>query len=127
MHIVVNDIAIAIEAMEEIFTNFAKIAQIVIEIKANNGDKTANIPAEVATPFPPLNLSHIGYTCPNKQQKTAIKKYESSEAMRANNVNIIPFMASPKRVKSARILCPLLKTFVAPVLCEPTFLISTFP
>ena len=127
MHIVANDKAIAIDAMEEIFTNFAKMAQMAMEIKANNGARTTNMPAEVATPFPPLNPSHTGYTCPIKQQKTAIKKHGSSDAIRATKVNIIPFRASPKRVKSARVLCPLLKTFVAPVLCDPTFRISTFP
>ena len=127
VHIIENDKTIAIDAMEEIFTNFAKNAQIATDIKANNGDKTTNIPAEVATPFPPLNPSHTGYTCPNRQQKTAIKRYGSSDITLANTVNISPFRASPKSVKRARILCPLLKTFVAPVLCEPTCLISTFP
>ena len=30
------------------------------------------IPTYVATPLPPLNLSHIGNTCPKKAHKEAI-------------------------------------------------------
>ena len=30
------------------------------------------IPINVATPFPPLNLSHIGKQCPKKELKAAI-------------------------------------------------------
>lgn len=78
VHSVEKDTASAMDATEEILTNLANAAQIAIEIDANNGDNTTNIPAEVATPFPPLKPSHIGYTWPSKQQKTAIKKYELS-------------------------------------------------
>lgn len=72
-HNVAKDIDRAKEAIDEIFKNFANIAQIAIEKMANSGDITRNIPAEVATPFPPLNLSQTGYECPTIQKKTATK------------------------------------------------------
>lgn len=127
VHNVAKDTANAIDAIEETLKSLADIAQMAIEISANRGDNTTNIPAEVATPFPPLKPSHIGYTCPSKQQKTAIRKYELPYTTCAIKVKNIPLAASPNSVKRAKILCPLRKTFVAPVLCEPTSLISMFP
>ena len=72
-HKVANEIARAIEAIEEIFKNFAKIAQIDMDINAYSGERTTNIPADVATPFPPLNLSQIGYVWPIMHKKTAMR------------------------------------------------------
>ncbi len=72
-HNTANDIERAIEATDEIFKNFANNAQIASETKANKGDITRNTPADVATPFPPLNPNQTGYECPTMQKKTATK------------------------------------------------------
>ena len=48
------------EATEEIFKIFANSPQMIAEQKAAVGDNAKKIPATVATPFPPLNFSHIG-------------------------------------------------------------------
>ena len=123
----VNETAKAMEASDEIFITFATIAQIMMEIDANKGEATTNIPADVATPFPPLNLNQMGNTCPIRQQNATIKYCEFPSISLVTNASTIPFKPSTNRVINAKILCPLLKTFVAPVLCEPTHLTSTPP
>src|SRR5882724_11184559 len=40
------------------------IIQIAMPMSAATGVNAKSAPAEVATPFPPLNLSHGGYKCP---------------------------------------------------------------
>ena len=45
----------------------------VKHIKIPAGQESAReIPIKVATPFPPLNLSHSGKTCPKKAHKEAM-------------------------------------------------------
>jgi hypothetical protein len=57
------------EAKDEIFESFAVTPHMRAETIAEAGDKTRKVPAVVAAPFPPLNFSHIGYTCPTTQKK----------------------------------------------------------
>ena len=64
-----NEIESAREATEDIFRNFAKTAQTSMDNAAYAGAITRNMPADVATPLPPLNASQIGYACPIVQQK----------------------------------------------------------
>ncbi len=120
----VNDVANAIDAIDDIFTNFANINHIAMDIEANRGERTRKMPADVATPFPPLNPNQIGYTCPIWQQKTAERYQQSSENAFAIKTNSAPFKTSPSKVHMANVLPPLLKMFVAPVLCDPTSLTS---
>ena len=61
-----NEKLINNDAIEEILNNLRDNIQIIIEYNAITGDRIINIPAEVATPLPPLKFSHIGYTCPIK-------------------------------------------------------------
>ena len=120
----VNDVANAIEAIDDILTNFASINHIAMDIDANKGESIRKIPADVATPFPPLNPNQIGYTCPIRQQKTATRYQALLENAFAPRTNSAPFNASPSNVHSANDLPPLLRTFVAPVLCDPRSLTS---
>ena len=58
-----------IEETEE-YLNKNKITnQVKPKIKANLKDRARITPKYVATPLPPLNLSHTGKTCPTKQIK----------------------------------------------------------
>jgi hypothetical protein len=120
----VNDKQNDKEAMEETFTNFTTIPQTIAEIKAVNGDNVKKIPAEVATPFPPLNFSQMGYTCPTKQKKEEIYRANSSENIKTKTENANPLKTSNNNVIIASFLFPVLKTFVAPVLFDPKFLKS---
>lgn len=61
------------EAKEEIFKNLAVRIQTIAEARAIPEDKTKKVPAAEAAPFPPLNLSQTGNTCPTRQQKLEIK------------------------------------------------------
>ena len=49
---------------------YLNIRDTVIQVKINSrlkeSDKANKTPKYVATPFPPLNLSHIGKICPKK-------------------------------------------------------------
>jgi hypothetical protein len=49
------------DATEDIFINFTTVAQTDSAIKAGIGANTRKIPADTATPLPPLNMSQIGY------------------------------------------------------------------
>ena len=64
------------EANIEDNDEYLKIKEITNHVKINNNPYskvTANkIPRYVATPLPPLNLSHIGNTCPKKHNKQEI-------------------------------------------------------
>jgi hypothetical protein len=50
-----------IDDKEDILVIFAIIPQTQIEMRVIRGENTRKIPAEVATPFPPLKRSQIGY------------------------------------------------------------------
>src|SRR5512132_567807 len=52
------------EANETYRVNQNTIIQIATPTRVATGVKARSAPAEVATPFPPLNLSHGGYKCP---------------------------------------------------------------
>src|SRR5215216_2110419 len=52
------------EANETYRVNQNTIIQIVTPMRVATGVNAKSAPAEVATPFPPLKLSHGGYKCP---------------------------------------------------------------
>src|SRR6187549_1124620 len=52
------------EANETYRVNQNTIIQIATPVSVATGVNARSAPAEVATPFPPLNLSHGGYKCP---------------------------------------------------------------
>jgi hypothetical protein len=47
------------------------IIQIAMPMSVAIGVNAKSAPAEVATPFPPLNLSHGGYKCPRTLDNAA--------------------------------------------------------
>jgi hypothetical protein len=112
------------DATDDIFINLATTNQTDNDIKAGIGANTRKMPADAAAPFPPLNISQIGYVCPTIQQNAAKKTCDSTQKNFKNNTSAVPFNASISNVMSANFLFPVLKTFVAPVLFEPKFLRS---
>lgn len=56
--------AAAIEANETYRVSQNTITQIATPMSVAIGVNAKSAPAEVATPFPPLNFSQGGYTCP---------------------------------------------------------------
>src|SRR5436190_19805831 len=52
------------EANETYRVSQNTIIQIATPMSVAAGVNSKSAPAEVATPFPPLNLSHGGYKCP---------------------------------------------------------------
>ena len=116
-----------IEAKIEDKDEYLNIKATVIQDNINNKvklyDKANKIPKKVATPFPPLNFSHIGKICPRK----------TSNADNCNNSGknclviitaIYPLRISRIRVAMAKYLFPVLRTLVAPMFPDPTSLIS---
>ena len=99
------------------------IIQVIINNKNNWIDKAPSTPKYVATPFPPLNFSHIGKTWPRKtvREHNIIK---SGNKFIQIITGTYPFNASKIRVIPAKYLFPDLKTLVAPILPDPIFLIS---
>src|SRR5215831_11876564 len=57
-------IAAVMEANETYRVPQNTIAQMAMPMSVANGVNAKSAPADVATPFPPLNLSHGGYKCP---------------------------------------------------------------
>ena len=84
------------------------------------------IPTYVATPFPPLNFNQIGKTCPKKTIKAERCKYSEKNCC-VITTGTYPLRISNIRVVAAKYLLPVLRTFVAPILPEPIFLISWSP
>src|SRR5690349_10277397 len=63
--------AVATEASETYLVVQNTSAQIVTPTSIANGARAHRAPAEVATPFPPLNLSHGGNEWPTTLQAAA--------------------------------------------------------
>src|ERR1043166_7215496 len=56
--------AAVMEANETLRVSQNTIIQMATPMSVATGVNAKSAPAEVATPFPPLNLSHGGYMCP---------------------------------------------------------------
>ena len=97
--------------------------QVNINKIASGSDKANNIPKYVATPFPPLNFSQTGKMWPKKTNK-ADSCVNSGKNFRVKIIGIYPLRTSNNNVVKAKYLFPVLRTFVAPMFPEPTFLIS---
>ena len=102
-------------------TNHVKIKR-----KLNSNDMANSIPRYVATPLPPLNFNQIGKTCPKKVMMQD-NWVNSGKYFKEIITGTYPFNTSNKSVIAASNLFPVLRTFVAPILPEPIFLISKFP
>ena len=66
------DIAPIIDDNDEYLVNINITIQLIIKIVPNKIFIENKIPRYVATPFPPLNLSQTGNTCPKKAHNEAI-------------------------------------------------------
>ena len=66
-----------IDESEEYLNSKNTIPQLATKISPNKIFIENKIPTYVATPLPPLNLSHTGNTCPKKTQSDEI--YINSE------------------------------------------------
>ena len=84
-----------------------------------------SIPTYVATPFPPLNLSHTGKTWP-KNIDNVDTNINSGELNLIIIKGTMAFNTSKVKVEYPINLLPVLKTLVAPILPDPIFLISFF-
>ncbi len=78
------------------------------------GAKIKKVPAAGAAPFPPLNFSQIGKTCPIMQMKAEINPI-SGESNSPEYVAKDPFNMSDNNVKKANFFPVSLKTLVVPV------------
>ena len=67
MKAIVNTVIEAkIEDKEEYLNIKATVIQVNINSNVKLYDRANKTPIKVATPFPPLNFSHIGKMCPRK-------------------------------------------------------------
>jgi len=119
------DKAPIIDDREE-YLNIKKTSpQLATKTIPNNMFMENSIPTYVATPLPPLNLSHIGNTCPKKAHNEAIY-ISSGKFILTKITGIIAFATSNIKVVYPINLLPVLKALVAPILPEPISLISFF-
>ena len=81
--------------------------------------KTICIPINVATPFPPLKNKNIEKRWPKNTPKAAKCEAVIPKNSLAKYTTTNPLLMSIIKVKKAAFLCPVLKTFVAPILPEP--------
>ena len=120
---------------EEVLNNKAKSSHINRVNRAHGQLKNNKTPAAVAIPFPPLNNKKGLNIWPNIDNKLKLKKrVVNSSSLRVCLKNISEKYSMIKlldiskiNVNAAMNLLPVLKTFVAPMLPEPIFLISPYP
>ena len=114
-----------IEANEEYLNIKAITNQANINNKKDCIDKAPSIPKNVATPLPPLNFNQNGKIWPKKTIR-AERFIKSGKYLTVIITGTNPFMISKTKVRIARILFPVLRTFVAPIFPEPIVLMSCF-
>ena len=112
-----------IEDKEEYLNIKATVIQVNINSNVKLYDKANKIPIKVATPFPPLNFSHIGKRCPRKTSN-ADNWINSGKYCFVIITTKYPFNISRIRVEKAKYLFPVLRTLVAPIFLDPMVLIS---
>ena len=126
MKAIVNTVIEAkIEDKEEYLNIKATVIQVNINSNVKLYDRANKTPIKVATPFPPLNFSHIGKICPRKTSN-ADNWINSGKNCLVIITAIYPLRISRIRVEKAKYLFPVLRTLVAPMFPDPTSLIS-FP
>ena len=96
--------------------------QIRAAITPTGNERTNITPYVVATPFPPLNLSHKGNMCPSTTANAAATAQSGPQNDEAIKVAAEPFPMSKTKVAPARPLFPVRSMLVAPMLPEPIFL-----
>ena len=126
--------ALPIDAKDIYFVDIAITINIKAAIIPATGVINNSIPNEVATAFPPLKFKNIGNIWP----KTATRPnrgnilisniwYKSFKSkIKRMDIIIIPFKTSNTSAKNPNLTPRTLVVFVAPVLLEPSFLISVF-
>src|SRR5262245_32636901 len=77
-------IAAVMEANETYLVSQNTTIQMAITMSVATGVNAKSAPAEVATPFPPLNLSHGEYMCP-RTLDTAARIPKISDKFHAGN------------------------------------------
>ena len=120
---------------EDFFVANATNIQIKIDNIKHGQERKINIPADVATPFPPLNFRKGLYIWP-KTKARQVKAYcnDIISWFSLSIINILfkyrgrkPFERSINKVKAAKDLFPVLNTLVAPIFPEPIFRMSPYP
>ena len=120
------DIAPNKAASDEKRNKIAVNNHIEIAISPVCQDKVRIIPIAVATPLPPLNLSHTGNRCPKNAPNPATIAMSGPNSVPMREA-ITPFRMSAISVAAAAPFFPVRKTFVAPIFPEPMLRISPRP
>src|SRR5262245_53840683 len=98
-----STVAAVMEAKETYRVNQNIVTQITTPMSVASGVNDKSAPAEVATPFPPWNLSHGGYKCPRTLDNAASMpmisgEFHSGGRPGASNIEILtapnPFKTS---------------------------------
>src|SRR5215475_14476149 len=97
--------AAVMEANETYRVSQNTITQMAMPMSVATGVSAKSAPAEVATPFPPLNFSHGGYKCPRTLDIAATipnisGEFHSGGRPRAISMDIIT-AANPFETSSA--------------------------
>lgn len=120
---------------DEVLNTKAKNSHINRVNRAHGQLKNNKIPAAVAIPFPPLNNKKGLNIWPNMDNKLKLKKRVINNSSLSIDLKSISAKYSIMKlldisninVNTAINLFPVLKTFVAPILPDPIFLISPYP
>ncbi len=90
--------------------------------------RTKKTAKDVATPFPPLNLSHTGNIWPKiAQRPDVMSTVKSSKKYDVTKIATAPLEASSIKVSNAINLPDFRSTLVAPIFPEPCLRISPCP
>ena len=121
--------AAEIEPSETYRQNATTRTNRITEPRNASGHRTRNIPAAVATPLPPLNLSQMGKQWPARAASAAIiiQVAESCESRAARSTAAEPFATSRISVRIPASGPTTRATFVAPMLPLPPLRTSVPP
>ena len=114
-----------IAPVPEYLKYFTMINQTIQKIKDRGHEIIDNKPKKEATPLPPLNFSQIGNMCPITEKKPLIDAASAPNITKIKKLIKKVFRKSNNRVINPSFLPKSLLTFVAPILPEPYFLISS--
>ncbi len=98
-------------------------------LTAASGHKPRNTPSAVATPLPPLNLSHAGKQCPRSTAKAATIIHAALSPVKrpASQTAAVPFAVSSTRVRTPASGPTTRATLVAPMFPLPALRTSPPP
>lgn len=119
-----DDICASIEDMDEYRKIKNDVTHTAMKYVPKIGFTPSKTPSDVETPFPPLNLSHIGNICPITAHAPIKKDISFGKKFLQKKGIANPFSKSSANTIAPTFLPSTRTAFVAPIFPDPNFRIS---